>query len=259
PVQARIVFDVLDQFGEDAEKPGNREGSLTDSKVWNGLLWYNLDYDRTMPMELDMPFESSHRYVIAVPPYFSLENRFRDREVRSKWGTFRLKVKAEGENPRQVEIEYHTRIDKVAVQPEDFEAFHQFHDDVLKYYRVWLTLTPARDNDQAPLLEALLALTPGDAATAALLADLYLFNQQKAAARRVPRGGRMFHPTSAKLGELAIKAAADPKEEEAIYRDLIKHSPRELKYALALGQNLVNQGKYKAARTTLEPVAQKGT
>jgi tetratricopeptide (TPR) repeat protein/transglutaminase-like putative cysteine protease len=259
PVPARMVFDVLDQFGDDPDKPGNREGSLTDSKIWSNLLWYNLDYDRTVPMELDMPFESVHVYTVQMPPWFALDGRLQNREVRSRWGSFRVTIKAEADNPRQIEIKYHTRVEKTRVDPEDFDAFHKFHDDVLKHYRVWLNLAPVKDASQAPLLGAVLQLTPGDGAVAVLLAEMYLSNHQKKEARQVLDRVRRYHPDSPRLGELAIKAAANLKEEEVVYRDLIKTAPQEQKYALALGQNLAEQGKHADARTALKTVLQKGT
>lgn len=259
PVEARIVFEVLDQFGDDVDKPGNREGSITDSRVWSSLLWYTIDYDRSVPLELDAPFESVHRYFIEIPPYFTLDSHFTDRDIKSKWGTFTLRIKTEGDDPRRVEIEYRTRVDKVRVEPADFEAFRKFHDDVMKHYRVWITLAPAKDAEQAPFIEALLRLTPADRAAALILAQLYLQNSQKAEARRVLQHARRYHPDNPKLAELSIQAAASLKDEEAVYRDLLKHSPTEYKYAVALGENLVEQGKHADARAVMRPVLQKGT
>jgi tetratricopeptide (TPR) repeat protein/transglutaminase-like putative cysteine protease len=261
PVEARVVFEVLDQFGEDTDKPGNREGSLTDSKVWSNLLWYNLDYDRTVPMELDTPFESIHRYFIEIPPYFTLsaDTKFTDREIKSKWGSFSVKIKADGDDPRRVEIEYRTRVEKVRVEPADFEAFHKFHDNVMKHYRIWVTLAPTKDPAQAPAIEAMLRLTPGDRAAAVILAELYLHNNKKTEARQVLQYARRYHPNHPKLAELAIQAAASLKDEEAVYRDLLKHTPTEYKYAVALAENLVEQSKHADARAVLRPVLLKGS
>ena len=60
-------------------------------------------------------------------------------------------------------VEFVTRLDKVRVEPADFEKFRKFHDDVNRHYRVWLTLKPTQDLADAPALEALLALAPDDA------------------------------------------------------------------------------------------------
>src|SRR5262249_25134044 len=110
PVKARIVIDVLDQFTEDADQPGRLESSITDSPVWSHLLWVNIPYDRNVPLELDYPFESVHRYTIQLPPYFALDGKLADRSARSKWGTFRLTVKTDGANPHRIELEYHTKV-----------------------------------------------------------------------------------------------------------------------------------------------------
>jgi tetratricopeptide (TPR) repeat protein len=259
PVSARMVFEVLDQFSEDADASGNREGSITDSKVWSNLLYVNLDYERSSALELDMPFESIHRYTIVLPPYFALDNKPTNRTVKSKWGEFRVKVTAPDDDPRRLEVEYHTRIDKVRVDPADFEAFHKFHEEVLKSFRVWVTLRPVKSADDAPLLEALLRLTPGDSAAAVLLGNMYLHNQQLEDARRVLQQARRYHPADAKLGELAVRAADGLKEEEEIYRDLIRYFPDKLQYRVALGENLVDQSRYTDAQNVLRPVVQKGT
>jgi tetratricopeptide (TPR) repeat protein/transglutaminase-like putative cysteine protease len=258
PVQARVVFEVIEQFAEDAEQPGHREASFTDSPVWHNLLWYNLSYDRTQPLELESPFESRHRYVLHLPPYFTLDSKLADRTVHSKWGFFHLKVKLDDDNPRRIELEYHTRIDRMRVEPDEFDAFRKFHERVAKSYRVWMTLRPANTLADTPLLEALLRLTPGDAAAARLLAQLYLANSQHAEARRVLLRARYFQPENTQLAELAVKAAATLPEEEAIYRDLIRHNPTELKYTVALARNLVSQHRLADARAALRPVLTKG-
>ena len=48
PVKAEVVFEVPGQFSGDPD----REGSVTDSKVWAKLLSINLDYDREAPLDL---------------------------------------------------------------------------------------------------------------------------------------------------------------------------------------------------------------
>ena len=42
PVKTHIVFSIGDQFTGD----GDKEGSVSDNKVWGKFLAYNLDYDR---------------------------------------------------------------------------------------------------------------------------------------------------------------------------------------------------------------------
>jgi tetratricopeptide (TPR) repeat protein len=259
PVSARIAFEVLEHFGRSQESADEREGNITDSRVWGNLLFVTLDYDRKPPLELDQPFESRHRYIIEVPPYFKLDDRPFDRTVRSKWGFFEATIKEDPQSPNRVEVEYHTRIDQVRVEPADFEAFRKFHEDVMRAFRTWLTLKPARNQAELPLLEALLQLTPGDTALAALVADVHLDNNQAQEARRVLRAARHYVPKNAALGELAVKAADGLKEEEAAFRELIGHFPKETKYQAALAENLVDQGKHAEAAKFLQRVIKAGT
>src|SRR2546429_159628 len=56
------------------------------------LLAYNLDYDRTMPLELWSPFESHHHYVIHLPPTYRLDGQPDDYSTESKWEIGRAHV-----------------------------------------------------------------------------------------------------------------------------------------------------------------------
>lgn len=251
PVRARVVFEVPGHFNGDPD----REGNVTDSPVWGKLLAYTLDFDRKVPMDLGQPFESIHRYVIRLPAAYALDGVPGDKEATSRWGSFRRTTKLEG---KQLEIAYHTRLEKVLVAPADFEAFRKFHEEVSSGYRVWLTLKPTRDPADIPILEAILGLTPGDRHDAAILAGLYLREAKPAEARRVLGRARFYHPDDGVLAELAVKAAVGAKEEEAIYRELARRFPAERKYAVALGRALVDAGKMEAAREILNGVAKDG-
>ena len=252
PVSARMVFEVPGHFGGEPE----REGSLTDSKVWANLLSYNLDHDRRVALDLWAPFESRHCYVLHLPPAYRLDAPPREQKVISKWGAFRLAVKADPSDPRTLELEFDTRLDKVRVEPADFDEFRRFQEQVARHYRVWLTLKPAQDLEETPLLEAILALAPDDSASAAVLARLYLKKNLFADARRVLERARHYRPDEAGLWELTVKAADGPEEEEAAYREMLRRFPGELRYATALGAVLINRGRYDAARAVLEPVAE---
>ena len=61
---------------------------------------------------------------------------------------------------RDLEVEFHARLEKMRVEVEDFDAFRKFHDEVNNAYRVWLTLKPTTDLKDARLLEAVLARAP---------------------------------------------------------------------------------------------------
>src|SRR5207249_2457959 len=119
------------------------DGSLTDNKIWGRFLAYNLDYDREAPVEYIAPFETVHRYVVHVPPAYVLDSVPKSRTVRSKWGTFTLKVKPTiDESIRVVDFEFTMRLDRTRVEVADFDEFRKFHEDVTRYYRVWLTMKP---------------------------------------------------------------------------------------------------------------------
>ena len=122
---------------------------------------YNLDYDRQPPLLLPAPFASHHRYVVHLPPAYVLEDWPRNKTIRSRWGTFTVRVKAlHASESRDLEVDFKVRLEKVRVASADFAAYHRFHEDVSRDYRVWLTLKPVRELEQAPLLESVLKWTP---------------------------------------------------------------------------------------------------
>jgi tetratricopeptide (TPR) repeat protein len=253
-VQARFQFEIASHFTGEGEK----EGSVTDSPVWGKLLSINLDYDRQVALDLGVPFESVHKYLLRLPPGLRHDSVPKEKAASSKWGSFRISVKPNSDDPRLIEVSYHTRLEKVRVEPADFEAFRKFHQEVSRHYRYWLTLRSTRALADADALEALLQLAPADSASAALLVSLYVSNDKLADARRVVARARVYHPNDQALAELAVKAAGDAKAEEAAYRELVRRFPEELKYAVALGRVLVDAGKHPAARKVLQPVAKNG-
>ncbi len=255
PVQARFYFEVGDHFTGDPD----REGNVTDSTLWSRLLVFTLDFDRTVPVELGSPFESVHHYVIDLPPGYRLDAPPRDREITAKWGTFRLKVKYDANQPRRLELDYRTRLEKTRVEPADFAEFRKFHEYISKNYRVWLTLKPGSDATDIPVLEAILSVAPGDHEAAATLANLYLDEEKPAEARRVVQRARWYHPDDAPLAELAVHAAASTDEEEAAFRELVARFPQTFKYSVAFAELLIERGKHTEARKALQPVLKDGT
>jgi tetratricopeptide (TPR) repeat protein len=254
PVKAHIVFAVGDQFNGAVDK----EGSFSDSKVWGKFLAYNLDYDRETPMEFYAPFESRHRYVIHLPPEFTLDDPPADEMVRSVWGEFTRKVEI-GDDDRTISVEFVTRLNKVRVELANFEAFRKFHDDINRYYRVGLTLKPTRDLADASMLEGLLALAPDDAGVAATLAHIYHDGNKDAAARRVLRRALFYHPDQQTLLELNVKTAETVKQETNAQRELVRRFPNEERYVIELGALLVDQGLHDEARAALAPATSHGT
>ncbi len=256
PVTVTMDFEVPGHFtGSD-----DKEGSISDSKVWGKLLANTLDYERTVPFYLGAPFELRHRYRIHLPPACVLETVPRSREVRSAWGTFTRTVRPGDDDPvRDLEIEFHTRMERTRVEVEDFDVFRKFHEDVGQAYRVWLTLKPALELEDAPLMEAVLAWAPEDGASAAALARLYLKHHKDRDARRVLKRAVYYQPDDSALWELRVKAAADPAEREEAHRELVRRFPDDPHNALELGAFLVGEGKQKEARTLLERVTEDGT
>src|SRR5262249_38337211 len=139
PASAEVVYEVVRHFTGEPE----REGSVSDSKVWAKLLSVNLDYDRSEALDLWAPFDSRHRWVFRLPPSYRLDGVPRQHEVRSKWGTFTLTVRDGG--PHEVEVEMHTRLEQERVEPADFDDFRRFHEEVSRFYRVWLNLVPTHN------------------------------------------------------------------------------------------------------------------
>jgi transglutaminase-like putative cysteine protease len=256
PVRVDMTFEVPSHFTGSPDL----EGSLSDSKLWGRLLAYNLDYERTLPLNLGSPFELRHRYVVHLPPAYVLDSVPREREIRSAWGSFRRTVKttASEDTVREVEIVFHTRLDKPLVEPADFDAFRKFHEEVGQAYRVWLTLKPTQDLDDAPALEAVLWWAPDDTASATALARLYQKHHRDADARRVLKRVLHYHPDDVTLQELRVKCAADPEDEEAALRELASRFPDDCRYSIELAALLVGLGRQREAREILEPLAREG-
>jgi tetratricopeptide (TPR) repeat protein len=254
PVRAEIIFDTPGHFRGETDF----EGNVTDSKVWSKLISINVDYDREVALDLWAPFESRHRYIFHLPPGMRLDERPRSHTIRSKWGSFTLAIKQDSDNPHELEAECLTRLEKWVVQPEDLEAFRTFHSEVAHHYRLWLKLQPSQDMAEALALEALLALAPDDTAAAAVLTRLFLHHGKTAEAGRVLQAIRRYRPDDPDLCELMVKAASNLGEEEAAYREMGQRFPNDMKYHIALGAVLVDQGKPAEARTVLEPIAARG-
>lgn len=256
PVTVRTVFEIANHFTGSPD----REGSVTDSKVWNKLLAYPLDYERTTALNLNQPFESRHRYNIHLPPAYYLESLPRDISFRTPWAVFTRTVKTPADRVpiREVEIEFHLRLTKGAIEPADFDAYRKFHEEVSGAYRAWLTLKPVQDTSDAPLLETMLYWVPQDSDSAAILARLYLKNSRLADARRVLARARFHRPDDTELWELSVAAADKPREKEAIQRELVRRFPEETRHVLKLGSILVSDGRQEEARAVLEPLTKQG-
>ena len=257
PVASQMVYEIVGHF---AGSP-DREGSISDSRVWSRLLAYNLDYDRQVAFDLSAPFESRHRYVVHLPPAYAFDSLPHERTITSPWGRFEVRVEEpEGDGPfRELDLTFLTRLDKTRVEPGEFAEYRRFQEDVTRAYRVWLTLKPASDPADVPMLEAILALAPEDSASAATLARIYCQQGKENDARRVLRRARYYRPDDGALCELSVRCAADGEAEEAAQRELASRFPDEPRHLLTLAALLIQRGKGDAARTVLTPLTTSGS
>jgi tetratricopeptide (TPR) repeat protein/transglutaminase-like putative cysteine protease len=257
PVRVRMTFDIDRHFSGTPD----REGSVTDSRVWARLLSHNIDPDRRVPLVLPGPFESLHTYRFHLPAAFTLDSLPRGRVVRSRWGFFESKVRRldTGDDIRDLEVVFHTRLDTPRIEVADLEEFRKFHEDVNRDYRVWLTLRPAASLASAKRLEALLTFAPQNAVPAATLARIYIKADRLADARRVLRRACYYTPDDTALWELRVQAAETPAQEEQAQRELVRRFPDRLDHALALGRILVSAGKQDEARAVLRRLTEKGS
>ncbi|MFN4260571.1 MAG: DUF3857 domain-containing protein, partial [Gemmataceae bacterium] len=254
PVTAHVVFEIAEHFRGDPEP----EGSVTDSPLWSRLLYHTLAPERQTPLDLGHPFESRHRYVIHLPPAYRLSDYPDDHEIESPWGIFRLNVRVDEAEPRRIELNYHTRLHKTRVVPADFESFQRFQEEVARHYRVWLTLRPANDLADLPLLASYCHFVPADRESAIILARLLLRHGFLSQAGLVLRRARFFHPLDQILAEMVVETADQPRAREEAYRELVRLFPQEAAYRVALGRALGERGDHAGARKVLWPASRKG-
>jgi tetratricopeptide (TPR) repeat protein len=258
PVTIQLEYEIPRHFTGSPDK----EGSFSDSKVWGKLLSHNIDHDRKAPLVLSAPFESVHHYCFHLPLAYCLENLPTERTIRSAWGTFTVRCKDLDEDDcglRNIEVAFHTRLENPRVEPADLDDFRKFHEDVSREYRVWLTLKPVTQLSSAPLLEALLAVSPQNSFAAQTLARIYLRNDKLADARRVLQRACYYTPDEPTLWELRVQAAAGTAEEEAAQRELVKRYPSVVRHSLDLGAILVGNDKHAEARKLLLGLTTRGS
>jgi tetratricopeptide (TPR) repeat protein len=251
PVHVGMEFEVPKHFVGDLV----REGSLTDSPIWSFFLGYNFDVERTVAFQLPSPFESIHRYVVQLPITYRADSWPEERDVRSPWGFFKLRVIPDPTDVRRVELRMHMRLEKVRVEKSEFAEFQRFQDEVNRVYRVWLNLHPSVEIADAPALEKFLAdQKQGDAPAAKTLAKLYLDHDRAKDAIRILDHATATIPDDKSLWELRVRAAPNAQEEERVYRAMVKRFPTEPKYAVALGTVCVRREDDAAAREILTPL-----
>ncbi|MBI2806168.1 MAG: DUF3857 domain-containing protein [Planctomycetes bacterium] len=251
PVRADIEFEVPKQFTGEA----TREGSLTDSPVFTWFLGYNIDLERRLAYQLPMPFESIHHYIVELSPALRLDVAPESQEVKSRWGSFKLKVAQDEKNPRRLDLHMHMRLEKTRIERPDFAEFQRFQEKVAGAYRVWLGLKPTADLADAPALEKLLTREgTRDPELVRILARLYLDNERPADARRVLARASPRFPKDRALWEMRVSAAENNAEEESLYRVMVRQFPDDPKYAIALGAACVRRKDFGEAARILTPL-----
>jgi tetratricopeptide (TPR) repeat protein len=265
PVKMKVVFVVEDHFKVSTSNPAERDGNISDSKIWGRLLSWTLDYDRTVAFELFAPFQSTHHFEVYLPAAYSLEAVPRPKKITSAWGSFTLKLDSDpaADGGPDVAFTMITRADKVRVEPADFDKFRDFQAEVTRAYRVWMTMKPISELAETNLAEAQLHWLPEDGDTAAVLAKVYADNGKKDDARRVLARSLAYAPKSRALREIAVTLASNDDEEEAAQRKLVELFPDEVKYQINLAATLISNNKpdnKKRAEATkiLAPVLKEG-
>ena len=252
PFAVKTTFEEAEHFVGDKV----REGTLGDTGLWTQLLGITINPERKAAIDAGDPFASVCHYVVNLPPSLRFAQLPSSQRLQSEWGTFKLDVTQDTATPHRLELVFDTRVTKTRVEPAEFEEFQSFLDAVQACFRASLKLKQTDDMADAPLLEAAVAKTPGDAACAEALASLYIAKEKFEDARCVLQKARAARPEVKRLWEQSVAAASDPGEEEELLRATADRFKDDSKFALSLGQNLIEQDKNEAARKVFEPLAE---
>ena len=251
PVRAEMEFEIPKHFSGDIL----REGSFSDSPVWTWFLGYNFDVERTLPFVLPSPFETIHRYIVQIPVTDRADSLPEDRDIRSPWGFFKLRMITDPADSRRVELHMQMRLEKTRVEKSEFVEFQRFQDDVSKAYRVWLNVRPSAEIADASRLEKYLKDHKyNDAAAVKVLAKLYIDHERAADASKLLDQATRLFPDDKALWELRVQAAPKAEDEERLYRAMIRQFPQEAKYSVALGAICVRREEHAEAKKILTPL-----
>jgi tetratricopeptide (TPR) repeat protein/transglutaminase-like putative cysteine protease len=250
PVEAAVAFTIPGHFTGESD----REGMLADSRVWNRIVGYPLDPDRTVAMELGRPFESVHRYVVTIPPAFRLDSVPGRRQIKSRWGSFTVSAQLDERDPHRLELFFHTRLEKTRVEPAHFAEYRAFHEEVSKHWRPWLTLRQTHAAEDVLPLNLALLTRPDDKVSATVLARIYREQGNYEQAGQVLLRTSLHHAGDVELLKEAVECATNTAEEEALHREMLRHRPQDSNLTLALAAVLVRRGDHGAAQDLLEPL-----
>jgi tetratricopeptide (TPR) repeat protein len=248
PLTVKTTFEVAEHFTGDKL----REGTLGDTGLWSQLLGITVNSERKAAIDAGDPFASVCRYVVELPPSLRFAQTPGPQRVQSSWGSFKLTVKEA--NPHRLEMEFDTRVVKSRVAPAEFEEFQSFQDAVQAGFRATLKLKPTDDPADIPLLESAVAKSADDIPAVEALATLYVSQQKMEDARKLLEKAREAKPEVKRLWELSVASADGPTEEEDLLRAMTNQFKDEPKFALSLGQNLLEQNKASQAAQVFEPL-----
>jgi tetratricopeptide (TPR) repeat protein len=249
PLTVKTTFEEAEHFVGDKL----REGTLGDVGLWQELLGININPERKVAIDLGDPFASICRYVVNLPPSLRFAQVPGPQRLTSAWGAFSFSVKES--TAHRLVMEFDTRLTKSRVETAEFEEFQAFQESVQACFRANLKLKMTDDPQDALLLEEALKKSPGDAAAAEALSEIYVARQKAEDARLVLAKAREAKPEVRRLWELSVAAADGPEDEEELLRAASERFKDEPKFALSLGQNLIEQNKAGDAAKVLQPLA----
>jgi tetratricopeptide (TPR) repeat protein len=251
PLTIRASFQMPELFTGGTA----REGTLGEQGPWTPILALNVDHERKTAIDLGEPFETVQRILIKLPA----THRFADvpgpQSLKSSWGTFEVRVIHAEDQPRNLELEFRSKLIRGRVEPSEFAGFEKFQDSVQSAGRAHLTMQATTAISDAKEIESLLTKSPDDLATATVLAGLYLRHEKHGDAVRVLGEARRRHPGERNLWDLSLAAVDSLEGREDLLRAMVRQFPEDTEAALDLAGNLIAQAKHEDAGEVLQPMA----
>jgi tetratricopeptide (TPR) repeat protein len=180
PIRVEATFDIPSHFSSP-----NWNASLRDDHPWDCLLSRKAAPERKLPLMLDEPRDVRQKFVIRLPAAYRLGEPPSKGKAQSAWASYTRSVRYDAKQPRQLELEFHLRLEKTRVEPADFAAYRKFLKEVTELTTATVSLTSTVDPADVSRLEAELTRTPDDSPTAQTLTQIYLNIGKLDEARRV--------------------------------------------------------------------------
>jgi tetratricopeptide (TPR) repeat protein len=209
PVRVRVEFEVPAGFAESSP-------ALWDAEVSERLLGNRPTADRKVPLAVSHPCDVKHSFVVDLAPGHRFSDVPQNATVNSAWGRF-WRTAVRGSDPRRLSVVSHLVLQKRRVEPAELPAFLTFRKEVQDHYVAWLSRTETADLANAPLLEAELLRSPGDARLALLMAKLYRANDRPAEAARALQSVLERAPDD-RLANALLEAASEQEEQAKLGR-----------------------------------------